>query len=342
MASNGALVAASTAAEVLDAARGYLWILLAAVVVWRLFPVIRKRVESEEFSVEVAGQKVSFASASRQLHGELDDLRSQVLKLTEHLDSLGDAAADEPEVEPEEFTARPARILWVDDRPENNAFLIKSLEDREAEVVQAMSTDEAIGELESSPRGFDLVISDMGRKERGGYRGYAGVDLIRRMRDRNLMVPVVIYASSRAIERGGEQALDAGAVAATASPTELLQMLRIGPTTAFEASVADIVRRHLDATPFPIYRSVDFVAERGGERIGIEIKNWAGNPTPEAFERALGRVVAARQRYGFDRILMITRQGIQVPEGVQIPAWVDVRGVDDFVASLPAPARRAL
>lgn len=272
------------------------------------------------------------------MHVELDDLRSQVIALTEGLEGPKDKDADETGAAAEAFTARRARVLWVDDRPENNAFLIKSLEDRDAEVVQAPSTDQALAELASNSHGFDVVISDMGRKESGGYRPIAGVDLVRRMRDANLTVPVVIYASPRAVARGGEEALEAGAVAATASPTELLTMLRIGPTTAFEASVADIVRRHLDAAVFPIYRTVDFVAERNRERIGIEIKNWSSDPTPEQFERALRRLVAARERYGFDGILMITRAGIHVPAGVDVPPWVTVLTVDELVASLEEQA----
>jgi CheY-like chemotaxis protein len=330
------MVAATAAAEILDALRGYFWILLAAAVVWRLFPVIRQRLESGDVTFEIVGQKMSFSDASRQLHAELDDLRGKVIELTDRVEAPKDEGEVEAAAGAQPAPARPARILWVDDRPENNAFLIKSLKDRDADVIEAASTDEALAELASNPRGFDVVISDMGRKERGGHRPLAGVDLIRRLRDENLTVPVVIYASPGAIERGGVAALEAGAVAATASPTELLTLLRIGPTTAFEASVADIVRRHLDATVFPIYRSVDFVAQRDGDRIGIEIKNWSRQPTREEFEHALQRVRAARERYGFDRILMITRPGIEVPAGVDMPDWITVLTVDELVASLTA------
>jgi CheY-like chemotaxis protein len=311
---------------------------LAAVVVWRLFPVIRKRIESEDFSVEIAGQKVNFQSASRQLHGELDDLRSRVITLAERLEGRESVDVGEAITEPAASTARRTRIriLWVDDRPENNAFLIKSLEDRDAEVVRAASTERALSELTSNPRGFDVVISDMGRTEHGQYREAAGIDLVRRMRDAHLTVPVVIYASRGALVRSGEPALEAGAVAVTASPTELLAMLRIGPTTGFEASVAEVVNQHLDAMPFPIRRTVDFVAQRNGERIGIEIKNWSGDPTREAFERALGHVVTARERAELDRIFMITRPGIHVPPGIDLPPWVTVGSVDDFVKLLEA------
>lgn len=328
------MIAASTAAEILDAARGYLWILLAAVVVWRLFPVIRARIQSEDFTVEIAGQKVSFESASKQVQRELDDLRSQVIALTERIGGAADDAGDEAVAVPEAVATQTARILWADDQPENNAFLIKSFEDRGAEIVEATSTDEALSVLASNRAGFDVVISDMGRTERGTFRPFAGVELVRGVREAGLDVPVVVYASSDAVARGGEAALEAGAAAITASPTELLTLVRIGPTTPFEASVADIVRRHINARPFPIYRSVDFVAEQGDETIGIEIKNWPRQPTREEFDRALERVRTARDRFGFDRILMITRSGIEVPAGFRLPRWVAVVTVDDLVASL--------
>ena len=318
------MLAASTAADILDAARGYLWLALAAVVVWRLFPVIRKRVETEDFAVEIAGQKVSFQRVSNQVQRELDDLRSQVIALAERLEGTKTDEVEEVPVAPVEVPARRARILWVDDQPENNAFLIKSLEDRDADVVEAASTEEALAELASNPRGFDLVISDMGRTEGGSYRALAGVELLRRMREENLDVPVVIYASQRAIARGGQEALEAGALAVTASPTELVTTIRIGPTTAFEAAVAEIVREHLNARPFPIYKTVDFVVERNDERVGIEIKNWSHNPTREEFDRAFRRVADARERYGFDRILMIVRPGIELPAGVSPPPWLTV------------------
>ena len=317
----------------LDAARGYFWILLAAVVLWRLFPVIRTRFAEDDITYEQGGRKVTLQNASRQLQREVEDVRNQLIALTERLQGSAGEAVEEVAAAPDEVPARPVRILWVDDRPENNALLIDSLKSRDAEVVEATSTDEALATLSSGRRGFDVVISDMGRDEPNGYRPDAGIDLVRRLREAKLTIPVVIYASQRAITSNGKAALEAGAAAATASPTELLAMLRIGPTTAFEASVADILRRHLNAAPFPIRRAVDFVAERDGERIGIEIKNWPQQPTSERFERALDLVDAARERYGFDRILMITRQGIEVPEGVDLPPWIAVQTVDELVAS---------
>jgi CheY-like chemotaxis protein len=334
------------AADVIDSFRGFVWFGLAAIVIWRLFPVIRKRFESGDLSFKLFGQEMTVSEASERLHVELDDLRSKVIELSDRLQPA-DEAPEEPDERPvapvvdpqpppaaNEVTHRPPRILWVDDHPQNNTFLVESLRrDQNADVSEATSTDEALEKLAADPGGFDVVISDMGRQERGGFRALAGVDLLRRMRDQGFTVPVVIYASSDAVSRGGHAAVEAGAVEVTASPTELLSLLRIGPTTEFEASVAEILRRDHGATVFPIYRSVDFVAVREGERVGIEIKNWSHTPTPERFDHALQLLRNAHERHRFDRILMITRQGVDVPEGIDLPDWLTVQTVDDVVAT---------
>jgi hypothetical protein len=90
--------------------------------------------------------------------------------------------------------------------------------------------------------------------------------------------------------------------------------------------------------PFPIRRTVDFVAEHNSERIGIEIKNWSRDPTRRDFERALGHVVAAAERAHFDRILMVTQQGIHVPPEVDMPQSVTVLPIDKLVPWFQARA----
>ena len=97
----GHIIAANAAAEILDALRGYFWIALVAVVLWLLFPIIKRRLESEDFTVEAAGMKVTFENASAQLRRELDDLREQVISLVER--------AEEPEEGTSGRSSRSAR-----------------------------------------------------------------------------------------------------------------------------------------------------------------------------------------------------------------------------------------
>lgn len=325
------------AAEILDAARGYVWIALAALVLWRLFPILKQRLEHDDISVEVDGKKLSVQNVSTQLHQELDDLRKRVIALGT---SVADSAVEPPtEAEPAPPEARSSdrvRILWVDDRPENNAFLISSLRTNDAEVVEVLSTEEALAAL-ADPRRFHAVVSDMVRRESGVVRPLAGVELVRRMQDRNITVPVVIYASPKAVARGGTAAVEAGAVTATASPTELLSLLRVAPTTALEASVADVLRRHVGATPFPIHGVVDYVIERDGRRTGVEIKNWSLPPARERAQLTLQKLDEARGRFGFDEILVVTAPGMTLPDGVDVPDGVRIEDLDELVAEVSAP-----
>ncbi len=54
-----------------------------------------------------------------------------------------------------------ARILWVDDRPDNNRFERQALEALGIDIDLSTSTDDALGKIRR--RSYDLIISDMGR-----------------------------------------------------------------------------------------------------------------------------------------------------------------------------------
>lgn len=85
---------------------------------------------------------------------------------------------------------RPARVLWVDDRPKNNEPEKKALEALDMTVRLSGTTRDALRAIRRLGP-YDVVISDMARPpfRRAGYR------LIRAMRRRRVMTPVVIYAS---------------------------------------------------------------------------------------------------------------------------------------------------
>lgn len=77
---------------------------------------------------------------------------------------------------------------------------------------------------------FDLVISDMGRNEDGGYVADAGIELARALHDRAPELPMLIYTGTQ----GGtlrDKAIEAGALEVTSSPTELLDLIRSSRVT---------------------------------------------------------------------------------------------------------------
>jgi CheY-like chemotaxis protein len=68
------------------------------------------------------------------------------------------------------------RILWVDDRPDNNRYERKAFEAMGLEFVLSETTDDALTQLKSQR--FASVISNMGRRE-GPREGYVLLDALR-------------------------------------------------------------------------------------------------------------------------------------------------------------------
>jgi CheY-like chemotaxis protein len=110
------------------------------------------------------------------------------------------------------------RVLWVDDRPENNVFERQAFEAQGIEFSLALSTDEALEQIKTNK--FAVIISDMGRKE-GPQEGYVLLDKLRAMGDRT---PFVIYAASNLPEHK-LMAQEHGAVGSTNRAEELFQLV---------------------------------------------------------------------------------------------------------------------
>lgn len=110
------------------------------------------------------------------------------------------------------------RILWVDDRPENNVYERQTMESMGLEFTLALSTSEALHVL--STRRFAGVISDMGRKE-GPKEGYK---LLEAFRAQDKATPYFIYAGSNAPKHQREAALR-GAQGSTNIAQDLVEMV---------------------------------------------------------------------------------------------------------------------
>lgn len=108
------------------------------------------------------------------------------------------------------------RILWVDDRPENNVYERQAFEAQGIKFSLALSTNEAIELLKKNK--FAAIISDMGRKE-GPQEGYVLLEKLRSMGDRT---PFMIYAASNLPEHK-KMAQERGAIGSTNRADELFQ-----------------------------------------------------------------------------------------------------------------------
>lgn len=110
------------------------------------------------------------------------------------------------------------RVLWVDDRPENNVYERKAFEAQGVEFTLARSTAEALQLLKVNK--FAAIISDMGRKE-GPKEGYVLLEQLRASGD---TTPYVIYASSNLPEHKRE-ARERGALGSTNRADELFELV---------------------------------------------------------------------------------------------------------------------
>lgn len=206
------------------------WPLIVLVVIYRFRDIIRPIIESaksRKFTVKVAGNELTMEEASEQQRHLIGDLQKQIVDIQNILGiMIGEPAPERKQLgEPENVRS----VLWVDDNPKNNAYLVAFLNERGIEVVEALSTAEGISRFTSQK--FDRVVSDMGRAEDGHYNTTAGLDLVRQIRAIDPAVPIFIYCSRRAAEKNREAALAAGANGITASASFLLNALQLRDAT---------------------------------------------------------------------------------------------------------------
>jgi CheY-like chemotaxis protein len=110
------------------------------------------------------------------------------------------------------------RILWVDDRPENNLYPRRALEALGIQVTTSTSTQDALEKLRQD--NYDVVISDMGRPP-DDRAGYTLLDEIQKM---GINKPFIIYASGNLPEHRAE-ARKKGAYGSTSLVTELFELV---------------------------------------------------------------------------------------------------------------------
>lgn len=207
----------SAFAQNAEALSSLLWPVILAVLLWKLFPLVRGIVESRPFTVKVGDMEISVQSASDQLQKQIEDLTEQVIDLRKgQPQSIQPLQAEKPVNAP---IAPAPVILWVDDKPQGNAVEIAQINSLGIKVITALSTAEAMGVL--SKEAVGVVISDMGRAEANGYRSDAGLELLDSMRDGGFDQPFMIYTGRRSAERARHGVGKKGD-GATYSPVELM------------------------------------------------------------------------------------------------------------------------
>ena len=205
-------------ATLISALASLAWPAIFAVVMFVLFEPLKKLIESargRKFTIKVAGNELTMEEASEIQRQTVNDIQSKLAELEKRL------SATTPAVMQLESTQirSTKRILWVDDNPKNNSYLIASLEEKGAKVDTALTTEKGIEMFKALP--YDIVISDMGRPE--GEK--AGIDLATRIRALNPAIPLFIFCGGWAARYLREEAIAAGVSGITSSGTTLLSKL---------------------------------------------------------------------------------------------------------------------
>ena len=121
------------------------------------------------------------------------------------------------------------RVLWVDDRPDNNLRERAMLAKLQIEVVTARSTDEALARIQADAQGgepFDLLLSDWSRPPEGAM---AASHLIQALREAGQALPVIVYhgeMAGAARQRRAAKLQAAGALGEAVLPAELLALVQ--------------------------------------------------------------------------------------------------------------------
>jgi CheY-like chemotaxis protein len=85
-------------------------------------------------------------------------------------------------------------------------------------VELALSTNEGLNKL--SDESFDMIITDLGRRENERDNPFAGLEFIKQVREQNNNIPILVYAGDRGMQNQSKL-LKAGATKVTQSPVEV-------------------------------------------------------------------------------------------------------------------------
>jgi CheY-like chemotaxis protein len=213
--------------KLLQAFATLLWPLIVVCAIFVFRPALVALIESaksRKFSIKVGGQEFSFEEANQAQQSLIADLQKQVSDIQATLGAS--APVKTPQLLAlQAATTRISRILWVDDNPKNNSYFVEQLTRAGITVDQAMSTADAASLFCS--RTYDLIISDMGRKEGNTYNPTAGLDLLKLVKPKEPTVPFIVFCSPRATVAYGAEAKELGATAVTSSPTQLVGLLHL-------------------------------------------------------------------------------------------------------------------
>lgn len=199
---------------------------------WKFLPDLRSLLRNRDIDLEVAGNKISVQRATHKIGEDVAELQARIAHLEEAISRSDQSTGQEmkPHHELEKTHLEPERagmegrrrILWVDDFPSNNAFIVENLKGRDFEVDIKLNTEDAVKIFTALDH--QLIITDLGRMENGIDNPLAGLDLISAIRRVNAEVPIIVFAGKRGVAMR-EELIGAGASAVTASGIDVMKLI---------------------------------------------------------------------------------------------------------------------
>ena len=216
--------------KILEGIATLLWpiitIILIVVLIVLFRPAIAAIIESaksRKFTLKIGGQELTMDEVSKQQRDVITDIQAQISELRHKIE--GDAQLTTTLSEPSSGRrlGRSMAILWVDDNPKNNSYYVQQLSDMNLKVDLALSTSEGLRRFNEGQ--YTLVISDMGRQEKGSFNHTAGLDLLKEIRASNPDIPFIIFTTSSAVREHTSQAKELGVTLITSSGTAIMGIL---------------------------------------------------------------------------------------------------------------------
>jgi len=162
----------SNAADLLRAIAAFSWVALAFVAFLALLRVIRSQ-DAPLAKLGIGPGGVTLEWAEAKFDAAVSKSRGQTQR------AIGNVAKRSviERLRTHAGLLARARILWVDDHPENNAALIDLLREFKASIDTSRSNKEAFELLRKGQ--YDVVISDVGRDDEEPGSGLKGIELAR-------------------------------------------------------------------------------------------------------------------------------------------------------------------
>jgi len=168
-----------------------------------------------KLNIKIAGFELNLKESNMQQNNILLDLQNKILELERKIECPRSSHNDHVEIK----SKSKKRILWVDDNPKNNAYLISALELKNIAVDTALTTEDAIEKINEYK--YDLIISDMGRP--GDDK--AGITLTNKVKNINKSIPIYIFCGDWAAKNIKNEAIKSGVNGITSSGIDLLGMV---------------------------------------------------------------------------------------------------------------------